>query len=308
MKRRTFISQSVAASALLAFNQSALFANKPAAARLSFSTLGCPDWSFDEILQFAVTHRYQGIEIRGIQREMDLPKSPVFANPAAIEKAKAACSAKKLKIATLGSSCELHHADEKKRQENLDNGKRFIDLAAALGQVNVRVFPNSFVAGEDKQTTMDRIAAGLRTLADYANGTKVKVLMETHGQLVWTADILAIMQQVNHPHAGLVWDFYNMWTVTKEAPATVYKALKPYIFHCHLKDSIKKDDKENYVLFGQGEGPAKEAITALKTGGYKGFYSFEWEKLWHPEIAEPDMALADFPNAFAKIWQQTANN
>ncbi|HOA37811.1 MAG TPA: sugar phosphate isomerase/epimerase, partial [Flavihumibacter sp.] len=78
--------------------------------------------------------------------------------------------------------------------------------------------------------------------------------------------------------------------------------------HCHLKDSIKKDDKENYVLFGQGEGPAKEAITALKTGGYKGFYSFEWEKLWHPEIAEPDMALADFPNAFAKIWQQTANN
>ena len=25
--------------------------------------------------------------------------------------------------------------------------------------------------------------------------------------------------------------------------------------------------------------------------GYKGYYSFEWEKLWHPEIAEPGNSL-----------------
>jgi hypothetical protein len=33
----------------------------------------------------------------------------------------------------------------------------------------------------------------------------------------------------------------------------------------------------------------------LYQGGYKGYYSFEWEKLWHPEIAEPELALADYP-------------
>jgi hypothetical protein len=27
---------------------------------------------------------------------------------------------------------------------------------------------------------------------------------------------------------------------------------------------------------------------------YKGFYSFEWEKRWHPEIEEPSVAFAQF--------------
>src|SRR4051812_31893587 len=46
---------------------------------LSFSTLGCPDWSLDQIIHFASTHGYKGVEIRGVQREMDLPKSKHFA-------------------------------------------------------------------------------------------------------------------------------------------------------------------------------------------------------------------------------------
>ena len=36
---------------------------------------------------------------------------------------------------------------------------------------------------------------------------------------------------------------------------------------------------------------------SLAEGGYKGYYSFEWEKLWHPEIAEPEVALAHYPTA-----------
>ena len=31
---------------------------------LSFSTLGCPDWSFQQITDFAVQHEYKGIELR----------------------------------------------------------------------------------------------------------------------------------------------------------------------------------------------------------------------------------------------------
>ena len=50
-----------------------------------------------------------------------------------------------------------------------------------------------------------------------------------------------------------------------------------------------------YTLLGEGEVPIFDAINALISGGYKGFYSFEWEKLWHPELAEPEMALADYP-------------
>ncbi|HTB23853.1 MAG TPA: hypothetical protein VK711_00720, partial [Puia sp.] len=46
--------------------------------KLSFSTLGCPDWSFDKIIDFAKANNYEGIEVRGIMREMDLTKVAEF--------------------------------------------------------------------------------------------------------------------------------------------------------------------------------------------------------------------------------------
>ena len=34
--------------------------------KLSFTTLGCPDWSFAKILEEAQRIGYEGVEIRGI--------------------------------------------------------------------------------------------------------------------------------------------------------------------------------------------------------------------------------------------------
>jgi hypothetical protein len=35
-------------------------------------------------------------------------------------------------------------------------------------------------------------------------------------------------------------------------------------------------------------------MDSLKKANYKGYYSFEWEKKWHPEIQEPDIAFPHF--------------
>jgi sugar phosphate isomerase/epimerase len=50
----------------------------------------------------------------------------------------------------------------------------------------------------------------------------------------------------------------------------------------------------DYVLFGEGEFPAAECLRLLQQAGYDGWYSYEWEKAWHPEIADPDVALPPF--------------
>jgi hypothetical protein len=47
-----------------------------------------------------------------------------------------------------------------------------------------------------------------------------------------------------------------------------------------------------------------EAIDILYNDGYKGYFSFEWEKLWHPEIAEPEIAIAHY----AKTMKVHFNN
>ena len=55
-----------------------------------------------------------------------------------------------------------------------------------------------------------------------------------------------------------------------------------------------KDGEEQYVLPGKGDTPIFEAIDILAKNGYKGYYSFEWEELWHPNIVKPEVAIADY--------------
>jgi hypothetical protein len=41
---------------------------------------------------------------------------------------------------------------------------------------------------------------------------------------------------------------------------------------------------------------------------YDGYVSFEWEKYWHPEIEEPEVALPDFINAIRKLQSDTTKS
>jgi sugar phosphate isomerase/epimerase len=271
---------------------------------LSFSTLGCPDWSFAAVLDFAIAHSYKGIEIRGLQRQLDLTKCPEFSGPARISESRRRVAEKGLTIVDLGSSAELHYADPPIRQRQLDEGRRYIDLAESLHCPYVRVFPNRLPKGQEPGATIDLIAKGLLELADHAKGSSVSVLMETHGDLLYAADVLRIMGLAEHAHTGLVWDVYNMWSVTKEPPSEVYKKLSKYIRHTHIKDGKSVNGKEQLTLMGKGDSKVFEGVDALMNGGYKGFYSFEWEKWWHPELEDPALAIAEYPNVMKEHFRK----
>jgi sugar phosphate isomerase/epimerase len=265
---------------------------------LAFSTLGCPDWTLQQIINFAAEHGYTGIELRGLQRQMDLTKCNEFAqNRKATLKL---MKDKKLQFVNLGSSCSLHFTEGEERQKNLTEGKAFIDLSKELNCSFIRVFPNKLPKEQDKNATMALIAKGLIELGEYAKGKNVKVLMETHGDLVWSQDIEKIMKDATHPNVGLVWDIANMWTITKEPVTEVYSRLKKYIHHTHIKDAKLVDGTVQYTRLGKGEVPIFDALDLLSKGGYKGYYSFEWEKMWHPELEEPETAFAYYPVAMKK--------
>jgi sugar phosphate isomerase/epimerase len=267
---------------------------------LSFSTLGCPDWTFEQITDFAAAHGYTGIEVRGILRQLDLPKCNEFSSANAIAATLKIMKEKGLHFVNLGSSATLHFADEAERKKNLDDGKRFIDIAQQLNCPYIRVFPNIFPKEQNKEATIELIVKGLLELGEHAKSAGVKVLIESHGDLVHTDDLEKVMQAAQHTNVGMIWDVTNMWVVTKEDPAAVYQRLKKYIYHTHIKDAALADGKPQYVFLGQGEVPILKAVDLLSKDGYKGYYSFEWEKLWHPEIAAPELALADY----AKVMKE----
>lgn len=270
---------------------------------LSFSTLGCPDWDFKTIVNFAAKNEYNGIEIRGIQRELYLPDCPEFNSEKNIIASRKLVEDHGLKIVGLGSSAAMHLSAGVERNKNLEEAKRFIDLAQQLDCPYVRVFPNNFPKDKDKNATIDLIADGLLKLGDYAKESKVKVLLESHGSVVHSNDLKTILSSSKHSHVGMVWDIVNMWSVTGESPASVYDMLKDYIRHVHIKDMKLVDGNINYTFLGKGETPIFEAIDILDKNGYNGYYSFEWEKMWHPELEAPEIALADYPKAMKQHFQ-----
>src|SRR5258708_3810741 len=270
---------------------------------LALSTLGCPDWTLNQIVDFAANNHYQGIEVRGILRQLDLTQCKEFSkqnNNATLM----IMEEKGLHFVDFGSSCTLHFADPQERKKNLDDGKRFIDLAQDFNCPYIRVFPNTFPKDQEKNATMDLITKGLLELGDYAKGSKVSVLIESHGDLLLIEDLEKIMKAADHPKVGMVWDVTNMWIKTKESPTQAHEKLKKYIRHTHIKDAKMVDGKIQYVRLGQGGVPIFEAIDALSKGGYKGYYCFEWEKLWHPEIEAPELAIANYAEVMTKHFQK----
>lgn len=267
---------------------------------MAFSTLGCPDWSFAKIVEFAVAHGFRGLEMRGLNRQMDLTLCPEFNSPESIRNTLSIMKDHRLEFVNLGASANMHIDEVVHRKKQIDEGKRFIDLAAKLGCPFIRVFPNRLPPEKEKSYSIDLIASGLRELGDHAKGSTVTVLMETHGDVVKVEDIVQVMERCNHEKVALIWDIVNMWSVTKEPPADAFRALKKYIRHTHIKDAVVADAKLSYVFVGQGNTPVLEAVDILSRDNYPGYYSFEWEKLWHPEIAEPEPAFAEYAATMKK--------
>ena len=275
---------------------------------IGFSTLGCPAWTWRQILDFAQSHDYAAIELRGIQKNMDLTVVPELSRDGGrIEESKRELRERGLVISDLGASAQLHEQDPVKRTAQLAEARRFIDLAEMLRAPYVRVFGNNFVKGVPRDMMLAHIARGLRELGDYAASRHVIVLIESHGDFTDSPTLLELMHQAASPAVAILWDAHHTFVSGKEQPEDTVRQLGRYIRHTHLKDSVPAgpDGKDRrYVLTGTGEVPVRRQIEALAHSGYRGFYSFEWEKRWHPEIEEPEVAFAQFATVAAGYLRQ----
>ncbi|MDQ6634660.1 MAG: sugar phosphate isomerase/epimerase [Gemmatimonadota bacterium] len=270
---------------------------------LGFSTLGCPGWDWQRILDFAQAHRFGAVELRGIGTQMDLPLLPTL-QPAQLAQTRRELAAHDLVVSCLGSSTNLHEMEPAKHEAELAHARRFIDLAQALGAPWVRVFGNKYVAGVPRDQMLAHIAAGLRTLGDYAKERGVTILLESHGDFVDSPTLVELMRRADGPGVALLWDAHHTFAFGKEEPEATLIAIKSHVRHVHLKDSVPAGADRRYVLTGTGDVPVGRQIAALAKSGYRGVYSFEWEKRWHPEIEEPEVAFPQFADFATRYLRQ----
>jgi sugar phosphate isomerase/epimerase len=294
LSRREFVALGTAALSIAAGRQRRRRARYP----IAFSTLGCPRWGWKAVIEAAVRDEYAAVELRGLEGNMDLPSSPQFSGDN-LTACLADLDALGLHIASVDSSVALHVADAGERSKAIDDGRRFIDLGQRLRAPYMRVFGDKQVAGEDRSATIARIAEGLRALAAHARGSDVTVLIESHGDFTDSPSLRAILEQAGDG-AALLWDAHHTVVSAGEAPEDTFRQLGRLIRHTHLKDSKPAGDGVQYVLTGSGNVPVRETVRVLAAGGYRGYYCFEWEKAWHPELEEPEVA---FPH-YSKIMRE----
>jgi sugar phosphate isomerase/epimerase len=292
--------RTLSAAALVAAGRRASAAVKPG---LAFSTLGCPEWPWPRILETASREGYAAIEIRGLMGEMDLPKSPTFAGSAAATALKD-LKALGLRAACVSSSANLHHKEPAERARQLDEAKRFIDLAGRLEAPYVRVFGNNWVDGEPHEATLARIGDAMRELVAATRGSGVQIIIESHGDFTDSPTLKMLLEAA--PGAGLLWDTHHTVVAAGEAPAATWAAIGTWVRHTHVKDSVPGPDPSKpldrkYVLTGTGQVPVREIVRTLVDGGYGGYICFEWEKKWHPEIADPEVAIPQFAKT-VRAW------
>lgn len=256
---------------------------------LAFSTLGCPGWEWNKVLQYAQGNGFAAIELRGIMGKMDLPSLPEF-SATQIPETKKQVADYGLKISDVGASSEMHHAEAAEREKQLADGKKFIDLASALNVPYVRVFGNQ-IRGP-KEEVIARVSGGLHELGEYAGPRGVTVILESHGDFVDSPTLKEVLTRANSKYVALLWDAHHTFVDGHEQPQETVGALGSWIRHTHLKDSVP-DGKggRKYVLPGTGEVPMERQVMALRKIGYQGYYCFEWEKVWHPDIQEPEVAF-----------------
>ena len=251
--------------------------------KLCFSTLGCYDYSLDDIIKLAKDYSVDALEIRGIGGVMDNFAIPEFAEENAAATVKR-LSAEGISILSLGTSCSFHDRD--KRAAMIESAKGQILIAKRLGAPFIRVFGNNLT--EDKEACFERVGTALAEISDFAAEQGVTVLLEIHGDYNSIENVTPVLNIVgNRKGFGIIWDIAHSDRVYGENWESFYELIRPYIKHIHLKDH--KDGV--LTLPGEGTIPIRPIVDRLVADGYTGYFSLEWEKKWHPEIGNIEPAM-----------------
>lgn len=294
---------------------------------ISFSTLATPDWTWDQTVTQGSAYGYAGVEVRLLQRDTELLKRPEFAADA-ISKRVEELQRHHFQICGLASSVRFDYPEKSDREEQVRIGQGYIELAVRLKARFVRVFGDvlpPFEVAAARERTLQNIAEGLQQLGDFAAPRGIDVFIETHGDFSSSELMRQLMTKVGHPAVGVLWDTHHPWRFHGESITETWNNLGEWTRHTHWKDSVAQRQHErtaaqraaddqaralmsghqaaDYVLFGEGEFPAAECLRVLKDSGYDGWYSYEWEKVWHPEIADPEVALPPFPEAMRRLME-----
>jgi sugar phosphate isomerase/epimerase len=269
--------------------------------KLSFSTLGCPEWTLRQIVENAARMGFDAVDFRGLLDEIDVSRRPEFT--AGLSETRRMVADHGVAVSCLSISARYAVVDPAEKEKHFDETRHSMELAARLGTHMLRVFGGRVPEGHTVETILPTLVENLRQIGDEAEQFDVTLALETHDDWTDSATVARLMADVDHPRVRVLWDLHHPFRARGEAPGVTYANLAPYTVNTHVKDSVPSHEGGHaYVFLGEGDVPVKEMLDLLIAGGYDGYATLEWEKRWHPELPEPEQA---FPKYVQKMREWT---
>jgi sugar phosphate isomerase/epimerase len=255
---------------------------------IAFSTLACPSWSVETILEKAVEFGYEGIEWRGGPEGHIQPRMPAR-EKATLRKMSGDAGLAALAITTYTSFVSPLTEE---RKSNVDDLRRYSDLAAELGASFVRAFLGELPVDTylDDQI-YENISGCLSVAAAYAATVGVKIAVEPHDNFTRSSVVSPIFNRdPSHSDLRVIWDVGNTFAAGEE-PTEGFDVLKDRLAYVQIKDGKRNGSTWQLCPVGDGDVPLARAFELLSEYGYEGAISVEWEYAWHPELDPPEIAL-----------------
>jgi sugar phosphate isomerase/epimerase len=270
---------------------------------LAYSTLACPGWSLERAAEAAVAYGYAALELRlldGAIIPADLPAD-------GRRRVRDTLRAHGLGLAGIGASTRFALPDPAERAANLAELRRYLRLAHELGAPLVRTFGGQPPAEVGADQAAAWVAESLEGALAEAEALGVKIALETHDAFSRGAAVARVLDRLPHSQLGAIWDVLHPLRYS-EPPEATWAALGKRLLHVHMKDgrpnpAAARPEDWALTLLGEGAVPGRAIVALLRAGGYRGYLCAEWEKRWHPQIAEPEVALPQHA-AVLRAWME----
>ena len=266
--------------------------------KYGFSTIGCPNYDVPQVIALAKANGYQGVEIRFLRGTVELASLDEF-SPAGIAETRRRFEDSGLAVVGINTGVRMVALDPAIRRQQLEAARVNLAIAEGLGARYLRLFGGPLPPEQDRERSLDAVAEGLGQIADLTYAAGVQSLIETHDAFCRAESVLDLYRRGASDKLGVLWDTLHSYRHGETAEQS-WSQLGDRVKLVHVKDAnVATPTKFDFALTGEGSVPIGSFIDQLESAGYDGYVNFEWEKGWHPEIAEPDVAIPHFARYIA---------
>ncbi len=258
--------------------------------KLSFSTKGWHNNTFDEFCEIAKDLNFKGIELHNIHNRLFTDKDGAFHDYAA-KKTVRKLYEMGLSLPCIDTICNPSVKEEE--QNSLEEIFACIEIAANLHIPYVRLKAAGEENTQEKNSVMRSV---IEKVLPKAEEKGIVLLVETSGIYADTAILRDLLDSFACDNLAALWDMYSPYFLKGEAAETTIKNLGAYISHVHIKDAVKTESGTEFCLIGEGEMPIGEMMLGLRSVNFDGFISLEWHPEWCEELDDMEIIFSQYVN------------